>query len=75
MDTKERNRRNMEYKGKNVDRINFEVPKGEKEKLQAIAAARGESLNAYIRRAIMRQVEEDTRSAESYRNATRDNKQ
>ena len=63
MDTKERNRRNMEYKGKNVDRVNFELPKGEKEKLQALAAARGESLNAYIRRALALLVAADTAGA------------
>lgn len=64
MDTKERNRRNMAYKGKNVDRVNFELPKGEKEKLQALAAARGESLNAYIRRALALLVAADEAEAE-----------
>ena len=59
METQARNRRNMAYKEKNVDRINFEVPKGEKEKIQALAAMRGESVNAYIRRALAKQIEED----------------
>jgi len=41
------------------DYINLTVPKGDKEVWQAYAARRGESLNAFIRRAVMRQLEVD----------------
>ena len=40
------------YNAKAYDRITFRVPKGQKEELQAHAEARGESLNAFIQRAI-----------------------
>ena len=38
------------YISKSYDRINLTVPKGEKEVLQAHAAARGESVNGFIGR-------------------------
>lgn len=44
---------------KAYDRINLTVPKGEKEEIQAHAAARGESVNGFINRAIANQIERD----------------
>lgn len=40
------------YNEKVYDRITLVVPKGKKEALQAYAASQGESLNAFINRAI-----------------------
>lgn len=44
---------------KAYDRINLTVPKGKKEQLQAHAAARGESVNGFINRAIDEALERD----------------
>ena len=45
-----------EYKNnwqkENVDRINLIVPKGKKDSIKAHAQAQGESMNAFIQRAI-----------------------
>ena len=45
-----------EYKNnwqkENVDRINLIVPKGKKDSIKAHAQVRGESMNAFIQRAI-----------------------
>ena len=43
----------------NYDRINLTVPKGRKETIQAHAAARGESVNGFIGRAIEEAMERD----------------
>ena len=45
---------------KHEDRINLTVPKGQKAELQDHAERRGESLNAFIRRAIQETIERDT---------------
>lgn len=44
---------------KAYDRINLTVPKGQKEELQAHAAARGESVNGFIGRAIKEAIARD----------------
>ena len=44
---------------KAYDRINLTVPKGKKETIQAHAAAQGESMNAFIARAIDHEMERD----------------
>ncbi|MBQ9851740.1 MAG: hypothetical protein IJO37_02345 [Ruminiclostridium sp.] len=44
---------------KAYDRINLTVPKGQKDEIQAHAAARGESVNAFINRSITNQIERD----------------
>lgn len=41
------------------DRINLNVPKGEKEQYTAHAAARGESLNGFIRRAVLETMQRE----------------
>ena len=47
------------YIAKAYDRINLTVPKGQKDEIQAHAAARGESVNGFINRAIANQIERD----------------
>ncbi len=57
-----------EYKNKwqqeNKERINLVVNKGRKETIKAHAEARGESLNAFINRAITETMERDAATAE-----------
>lgn len=43
-----------------LDRINLTVPKGEKDPIQSHAAAHGESITAFIQRAIRETMEHDT---------------
>ena len=48
-----------------LGRINLTMPKGRKEELKAHAAAQGESVNAFINRAITEAIERDNaRSAQ-----------
>ena len=44
------------------DYINLTVPKGDKTSFQEHAEKHGESLNAFIRRAVARQIEEDNKA-------------
>ena len=57
-----------EYKNKwqqeNKERINLVVNKGQKETLKAHAEAQGESLNAFINRAITETMERDRTATE-----------
>lgn len=48
------------YVKENYDRINVNMPKGRKEAVKAHAEARGESLNAFINRAILEAMERDS---------------
>ncbi|MGM9763521.1 MAG: hypothetical protein ACI3ZQ_05840 [Candidatus Cryptobacteroides sp.] len=47
------------YNSKAYDDVRLRLYKGHKELLQSRAAGRGESLNAWINRAIMRQLEDE----------------
>lgn len=47
------------YNAKAYDRINLTVPKGEKDKIRAHAESRGESVNAFIARAITETIKRD----------------
>lgn len=47
------------YISKAYDRVNLTMPKGQKELIQAHAAARGESVNGFIGRAIQETMERD----------------
>ena len=47
------------YNAKAYDRIEVVVPKGQKEVIKAHAAAMGESVNAFIFRAIEQAIEKD----------------
>ena len=50
------------YVKSNYDRINVTMLKGRREVIQAHAAAQGESVNAFINRAIMEAMERDKAS-------------
>ena len=47
------------YQDKAYDKILVRLPKGQKDTLQAHAAARGESVNGFIGRAILETMERD----------------
>lgn len=47
------------YVKNNYDRINVTFPKGEKETIKAHAEARGESVNAFIIRAVREALERE----------------
>ena len=47
------------WNAKTYDEIKVRVPKGQKDIVQAHAAARGESVNGFIGRAINEQMERD----------------
>lgn len=49
-----------EFIKQSYDRINLTVPKGQKEKIQSVAAEQGESVNEYIKKAIAQRMERDT---------------
>ena len=50
---------NNEYNSKTYDRINFTLPKGEKEKVRAAADQAGQSVNAYIAQALAERMTRD----------------
>lgn len=47
------------YMKSNYDRVNLVMPKGKKDVIQAHAAQQGESVNAYINRAIDETMQRD----------------
>ena len=47
------------YMKSNYDRVNLVMPKGKKDIIQAHAAQQGESVNAYINRAIDEAMQRD----------------
>ncbi len=53
----------VKYLGK-LDEVRIRMPKGQKEIIKAHAAACGQSVNAYINRAIDRQMERDREGGE-----------
>lgn len=52
------------YMAANYDEIKIRLSKGEKPRIQAHAAALGESVNAFIGRAIKEAMERDTKAGE-----------
>lgn len=48
------------YMKNNYDEIKIRVPKGKKESIQNYAACKGESLNAFINRAINQVMEKES---------------
>jgi predicted HicB family RNase H-like nuclease len=56
-----RKRANAKYNAKAYDRLEMKVPKGKKELIHDYAAARGESLNGFMNRAIDETMERDGR--------------
>lgn len=57
--SKAQQRAQNKWISKAYDRINLTVPKGQKEDIQAHAAALGESVNGFIGRAIAEAMERD----------------
>lgn len=57
--TKAQQRAVAKYKKENYDRAEILLPKGRKDEIKAHAAAKGESLNAFITRAIDETIEHD----------------
>lgn len=53
------------YMAKTYDRINLVVKKGKREEIKAHAEQRGESVNAFINRAIDSQIKKDGESDET----------
>ena len=51
-----------DYIAKKYDRINLTLPRGKKAEIQAHAQANGESVNAFIARAIDKVMEEEKRN-------------
>ena len=47
------------YMKENYDRINLTMPKGKKEIVQAHAESKGESVNAFINRAVNETIDRD----------------
>jgi len=58
MSNKKNNYKNA-WIAENLDRINLTVPKGRKDELKAHAATQGESVNAFINRAIKETIDRD----------------
>lgn len=54
-----------QYNRDNYDRLAVFVRAGEREKIKAHAAARGESVNAFINRAIVGQIQRDSGGLET----------
>lgn len=50
---------NKNWDSKNLDRLSIALPKGSKEALKVHAESQGESVNAFIKRAIMEVTEMD----------------
>lgn len=57
--TEAENRAIQKYEREKVDRVVFRVAKGKKEQIQEHAAARGESLSAFLNRAVDETMERD----------------
>ena len=52
-----------DYISRAYDRVNLTIPKGQKNTIKAHAKAQGESLNAFINRAITETMERDAPAA------------
>lgn len=57
--SKAQQRATNRYISKAYDRVNVTMPKGHKDEIKAHATAQGESVNAFINRAIDNQMERD----------------
>lgn len=53
-----------DYISRTYDRVNLTMPKGQKEAVKAHAEAQGESLNAFINRAISQTIQQDKAATE-----------
>lgn len=52
------------WDAKNLDRLSLALPAGSREEIKAHAAQRGESVNAFIGRAIREQIQRDNAAGE-----------
>lgn len=59
--TKAQQRAVDKYVREKYDRIEVKAPKGRKDEIKAHADAQGESVNAFINRAIMEAIERDSK--------------
>lgn len=59
-----RTKANNKWNAKAYDRVNLTMPKGRKAEIQAYAEAHGESVNAFINRAINEAMERDSSDPE-----------
>ena len=57
--SKARQRANNKYNKKAYDRLEMQVPKGDKEMILAHAASHGESLNQFLKRSVYNQISID----------------
>lgn len=57
--TEARKEGNRKWDAANLDRLSVAVPKGKKDQIKAHAEARGESVNAFINRAIDETMERE----------------
>ena len=58
--TEARKKANKAWDSENLDRISIALPKGDKDIYKSHAESCGESLNAFIKRALQNQLERDT---------------
>lgn len=63
--TDARKRGNKKWDAENLDRLSIAAPKGYRDTLKARAAESGESVNAYIIRAINTQMQQDRQQEEA----------
>lgn len=57
-------RNNAKWDAKNLDRLSLALPAGSRQEIKAHAARRGESVNAFIGRAIREQMRRDNAAGE-----------
>lgn len=61
--TEKRKASNRKWDSQNYDRMSFTMKKGEKQIVAEHAAKIGESVNVFLRRAVLEQIERDNTSA------------
>lgn len=65
MGGKTSNESKAKYNAKAYDRINIAVPKGQKDIIKACADANGQSINAYINKAIEEKMNRDQATSQT----------
>ena len=73
--TEARKRGNRKWDAANLDRISIAVPKGQKDVIKAHAEARGESVNAFVGRAIEETMQRDNAAPGASEGQTEGNKE
>lgn len=72
MSGKTSNASKAKYNAKTYDRIQLVVAKGRKDEIQAHAAAKGESLNGYVTKAVDERIERDRATTSDLKGANDD---